>query len=114
MRLKRTFDLTFIISSILLIPFFIFIPPFRKKIYPHIFSILTGNKTLVGYNITSKIELIENNLPIIKMSIFDNSSLIDSIKYFPVIKTQQEANTYYAKHYTPIMDMEIITKNIFS
>jgi hypothetical protein len=114
MRLKRAFDLTFTICSILLLPFFIFIPPFREKIYPHIFSILIGNKTLVGYNITSKIDLIENNLPIIKMSIFDNSCLMDNIKYFPVMKTQKEANTYYAKHYTPIMDMEIITKNIFS
>ena len=113
LRLKRLLDIFIALTSIFLFPILVFYRSYRETIFSNLLAVLFRYKTWVGYTISTKEKMIENNLPIIKNPVISNESMINNANYFPTIKNVNEADIYYAKNYNPIIDLELIFNFIF-
>lgn len=108
LRLKRMFDVFISITFIVLAPILILFIGNRKIIYSNVFNVLSGKKSWVGYTDENSIFLLPN----LKVGVFNVSSLIGDIEYYPLLQDVNMANTYYAKMYGIGTDIKIIVNNI--
>lgn len=112
-RLKRLLDIIVSILCIVLFPLIVFKTNSGVITISRLFSILTGKMTWVGYSAQEKNKIIDNNLPLIKPSVIMTSHMVNNSAYFPLIKSNHEADIYYAKNYGVLNDLDIIYNFIF-
>jgi O-antigen biosynthesis protein len=108
LRLKRMFDVVISVCFIVLAPILLLFISNKKSIYSNVFKVMLGNKSWVGYVDESSIF----SLPNLKNGVFDVSSLIGDIEYYPLLQDINMANTFYAKMYGIGTDFKIIVNNI--
>ncbi|MFC2113713.1 glycosyltransferase [Bacteroidota bacterium] len=103
---KRILDISASIVLILTGIIFIWIQKSKAAYFTNLFHILTGRKSIVGYNET----VDTSNLPAIKTGILYSSELIQ-------VNTDDtdlisEYNLIYARDYSPVKDLTILKKGI--
>lgn len=112
-RLKRLLDIIVSMLSIVLFPILKFKAKSGMVSFSDLFSILSGKMTWVGYSVQEKNKIIDNNLPLIKPSVIMTNHMVHNPTYFPLIKSNHEADIYYAKNYNILTDLDIIFNFIF-
>ncbi len=111
-RLKRGLDLGIAILILVLFPFtWLF---FGGSLLLTAWQVFVGKLTWIGYSSQSEADDQDPFLPAIKQGRFTTRHLILNTHFFPVISTIQEANIFYAKNYSPMMDLHLLYKEIFS
>jgi O-antigen biosynthesis protein len=101
-RNKRLFDLVIALFLLILSPLLLWLFPSKKNFYFHIFEVMSGKKSWVGY-CTGSAEC----LPRLKEGVLSPASLFaGEISQ----KKKDELNIVYAKNYRLITDLEIFAK----
>jgi hypothetical protein len=104
-RMKRSLDVIFSLSVLIIFPIFIFI---RLKFINNAIDVLLARQTWVSYTTTNE------NLPQIMRGIFNTKALIGEVIGEEVIYTEDKSDICYAKHYHPYFDIMIILRNLKS
>lgn len=110
LRLKRGFDLSWALVLLLLFPFTLIL--FDLKTLRAAWTVFLGQKTWIGYQ---PLPLAEKSfLPTIKNGVYNTELLILDQRIFPLLTDATSANRYYAKYYSPMMDFNLLYKEMFS
>lgn len=110
LRLKRMFDVVASFVFIVFAPILLLFIGNKKTIYSNVLKVLFADKSWVGYADDPSISLLPN----LKNAVFDVSSFIGDIEYYPLLQDIYMANTYYAKMYSIGTDIKIIVNNIMN
>jgi O-antigen biosynthesis protein len=106
-RNKRTFDVLFSFSALVLSPIVIFFYSNKKSFIRNMFRVLIGKKSLVGYSTKEKMPNHLTPLPSIK------SGILSPRDGFEIIESTNESklNLLYARNYSVWKDVAIVYKS---
>lgn len=106
-RNKRIIDLGFALLVLILSPFFILFQSSKKQMLVNAFSVFVGNKSWVGFGQTQN---KQTYLPKLKTGVFSPNHISQT----PVLTDKEmiEKNMEYAKKYSVLTDIKILTNNL--
>ncbi|MBK8701440.1 MAG: glycosyltransferase [Saprospiraceae bacterium] len=113
LRVKRLTDIFLTLCFVSLSPVLFFSKAYRHIIWPALWQVLNGQKTWVSYGKTAPRDEQEIILPEIRNGVFDVAYLIRNSDYFPIITDMSAANVHYARHYTPLTDLTILSSKLY-
>ncbi|HMT00092.1 MAG TPA: glycosyltransferase [Saprospiraceae bacterium] len=112
-RLKRAVDVGTAFFVLLLFPMIAMMGPKKRNIFNAAWRVLKGKATWVGY-LPPVAEAVNNEiLPPLKPSIWTLEHLKNNLDYLPMVTDEYALNQYYAKNYSPVMDLSILYHKIF-
>ncbi len=108
-RLKRIVDLLFSTILLLLSPFLVWFYSHKSKFIRNLMAVLLSKKSFVGYQLEQADEVANYVLPNLKKGVLPVQNWLVSHKSFP----SDKLNVLYARDYSPLIDLQIIFKNLF-
>ena len=111
LRLKRGFDLSGALVLLILFPLTLML--FGFNTLRAAWTVFLGNLTWIGYQQQLPMDEI-SFLPTIKKGVYSTNLLVYNPRIFPLLTDAASANRYYAKNYSPMMDFNLLYKEMFS
>ena len=108
-RLKRIVDVLFSSFLLLLSPFLVWFYTHKSKFIRNLMAVLLSKKSFVGYQLEQADEVANYVLPNLKKGVLPVQNWLVSHKSFP----SDKLNVLYARDYSPLIDLQIIFKNVF-
>ena len=112
-RLKRTIDVSVSLFVILFYPILTLTLSRNKDLFFSAFRVLNGKATWVGYLYSDQKVSPNEFLPPLKPSVWNIEYLKNNQDYLPIFPDNHALNQYYAKNYSPAIDLSIVYHKIF-